>query len=95
LIPLTNPNPFETRWNADMRLSRPIKFGSERFELEPSWSVFNVFNNNAYGTYTGLSGARGSLNFNYATESDRARLDESRGLIFRRRQMQFGIRFTF
>ncbi|PYS86590.1 MAG: hypothetical protein DMF62_15370 [Acidobacteria bacterium] len=96
LVPLSNPNPFETRFNADMKLSRPIRFGSnERFEIEPSWSVFNVFNNNAYGTYGGLTGGFGSLNYDYSSTGDRADLAESRGLIFRRRQMQFGIRFTF
>jgi hypothetical protein len=94
-IPLGNPDPFETRWNADMRLSRPIRFGGERFVLEPSFSVFNVFNNNASLTYTGLSGGFGSLNYNYDTESELADLKESRGLAFRRRQMQWGLRFTF
>jgi hypothetical protein len=95
LIPEGNPDPFETRWNADMRLSRPIRFGGERFVLEPSFSVFNVFNNNASLTYTGLSGAFGSLNFDYSDPADLAALKESRGLAFRRRQMQWGIRFTF
>jgi len=95
LIPLGNPDPFETRFNADWRLSRPIKIVSERYVLEPSFSVFNVFNNNAHGTYTGLSGASGSLNFNYNTQDAVASLESGRGLIFRRRQLQFGIRFTF
>jgi len=113
LIPAGNPNPFETRWNADMRLSRPIKIVSERFVLEPSFSVFNVFNNNAHGTYTGLvlqtsTPGCGSLSYDYSADplhcggsstadpvSALAALDESRGLVFRRRQLQFGIRFTF
>jgi hypothetical protein len=95
LIPEGNPDPFETRWNADMRISRPIRFGGERFVLEPSWSVINVFNNNASLTYSGLSGGFGSLNYNYDTVSELADLTEARGLAFRRRQMQWGIRFTF
>ncbi|MGH9946962.1 MAG: carboxypeptidase regulatory-like domain-containing protein [Pyrinomonadaceae bacterium] len=95
LVPESNPNPFESRFNADFRLSRPTRLGSERFVLEPSFSVFNVFNNNAVGTYGGLTGAFGSLNFNYATAGDVADLREARGLLFRRRQLQFGIRFTF
>jgi hypothetical protein len=96
LIPENNPNPFESRFNADMRLSRPIKLGSERFVLEPSFSVFNVFNNNAALTYGGsLTGGFGSSNYDYSDGSDLADLTESRGLAFRRRQLQFGIRFTF
>jgi hypothetical protein len=95
LIPEGNPNPFETRFNADMRLTRPVKFGGERFVLEPSFSVFNVFNNNASATYNGLSGGFGTLNFDYSDPADLADLTQSRGLIFRRRQLQFGLRFTF
>ena len=96
-IPANNPNPFESRFNADMRLSRPIRLGRERFQLEPSFSVFNVFNNNSLGTFGGgaLSGAFGSLNFNYSNPDDRASLSEARGNVFRRRQLQFGIRFSF
>ena len=96
LIPETNPNPFESRYTTDMRLSRPIRLGSERFVLEPSFSVFNVFNNNASLTYGGtLTGGFGSSNFDYSDPADLADLTESRGLAFRRRQLQFGIRFTF
>jgi hypothetical protein len=125
VIPLVGPDtpdPFESRFSADMRLSRPIKFGSERFSLEPSFSVFNVFNNSPRGTFTGLAlpsvctGARsvvtancpnggtgltgvlvtnfGQLNFPY-TSDDIGDLDEFRTLINRRRQLQFGLRFTF
>ena len=122
-IPLVDPdtpNPFESRFQADFRLSRPIHIGSERYVLEPSWSVFNVFNNNSYGTFTGLAipnvctaatitancptGATGrtgqvvtnfgSLTYPYA-QGDIGDLAQIRGLNNRRRQMQFGIRFTF
>jgi hypothetical protein len=100
LIPEGNPDPFETRWNADMRLSRPIKIVKETWVLEPSFSVVNVFNNNSHPTYTGLTlesatPGFGSLAFNYNTPDLRAALDEGRGLIFRRRQLQFGLRFSF
>lgn len=119
------PNPFESRFNADMRLSRPINIGSERYVLEPSFSVFNVFNNSPRGIFGGLaipnlcSGSStaaptgncpvgvqgtgqtgvlvtnfGASNFPY-TAGDTGALDEARGLVFRRRQLQFGIRFTF
>ena len=56
LVPLENPDPFVNRFNADWRLSRPIKIWKETWLLEPSFSVFNVFNNNAPGTYGGLAG---------------------------------------
>jgi hypothetical protein len=108
LVPTDNPNPFHTRFNADYRISRPIKIWKETWLLEPSFSVFNVFNNNAPGTYGGLGGTCGSLNYNYSVDPSDcgdtgspnpaaalAALRESRGLIFRRRQLQFGIRFTF
>ncbi len=111
LIPENNPNPFENRFNADYRLSRPVRIWKENWILEPSISFFNVFNNSPRGVYTGLSIPNvssatgrtgttvtnfGALNYNYATADDLARLDnEVRGLIFNRRQMQFGIRFSF
>jgi hypothetical protein len=62
--------------------------------------VFNVFNNNSHGTYSGLTletatPGFGVLAFDYNTPNLVSRLDASRGLIFRRRQLQFGIRFSF
>ena len=108
LVPAGNPSPFMNRFNADYRLSRPIKIWKETWLLEPSLSIFNVFNNNAAGTYGGLGATCGSLNYDYSTDPSRcggtptsnsaaalAALRESRGIIFRRRQLQFGIRFTF
>lgn len=95
LVPEGNPNPFENRFTADYRLTRPIKIWKETWILEPSVSVFNVFNNAPKGTYSGLDETFGSLNVNYSTAADRAALDRVRGLIFNRRQLQFGIRFSF
>lgn len=110
LVPSGTPNPFENLFNADYRLSRPIRIWKEGWILEPSFSVFNVFNNSPRGIFsglaipnlnpaTGLTGTTvtnfGSLNFNYATPAQIAALDEARGLRNLRRQLQFGIRFTF
>ena len=95
LVPDSNPNPFQNRFTADYRLSRPVKIYKENWVLEPSLSIFNVFNNAPKGVYAELDGTFGSLNFPYTTASDKAALDEVRGLVFRRRQVQFGIRFTF
>ena len=108
LVPGGNLNPFSTRFAADYRLSRPIKIWKETWELEPSFSVFNVFNTNAPGTYGGLGGTCGTLNYDYNTDPLKcggtptpnrsaalAALTRGRGLVFNRRQLQFGIRFTF
>ena len=106
LVPENNPDPFENLFSADYRLSRPIRIWKESWILEPSFSVFNVFNNSprAVGAYGGLAipnvGSStvtnfGAINYNYSTPADIAALDEARGLRNRRRQLQFGIRFTF
>jgi hypothetical protein len=107
-IPAGNPDPFENLFTADFRISRPIRIWKESWQLEPSFSVFNVFNNAAKAQYTGLSGACGSLNYNYSIDPDgcneagisnptaaRNELEGSRGLRQRRRQLQFGLRFSF
>lgn len=98
LVPSGNPDPFHTRFYADYRLSRPIKIWKENWLLEPSFSVFNVFNNAAKGTYAGLDGTCGALNHDYAADPgcDLGSLDRIRGLaVPARRQLQFGIRFSF
>ena len=104
LVPEGNPDPFENLFNADFRLTRPIRLWKESWILEPSISVFNVFNYSARGQYAGLAipnvGSStvtnfGSLNYNYDTAEELAALDEFRSLRSRRRQLQFGIRFSF
>ncbi|MCC6328856.1 MAG: TonB-dependent receptor, partial [Acidobacteria bacterium] len=104
LVPLGNPDPFENLFTADFRLTRPIRIWKENWILEPSFSVFNVFNHAALGAYAGLAipnpGSStvtnfGALNFDYSNPDDLAALSETRGLRARRRQMQFGIRFSF
>jgi hypothetical protein len=95
LIPENNPDPFENRFAADFRLTRPIKIWKETWILEPYLSAFNVFNNAPKGVYAGLDETFGSLNFDYSDPSDRSELNRVRGLIFNRRQLQFGVRFSF
>lgn len=95
LVPENNPNPFENRFTADYRLTRPIRIWKETWILEPSFSVFNVFNNAPRGVFGTLDETFGSLNFDYSAPEDRAALDRLRGLVFNRRQLQFGIRFSF
>lgn len=106
-IPLADengPNPFENSFTADYRLTRPIRIWKENWILEPSFSVFNVFNNSARNVYGALAipnigdtdvSNLGAINYIYASEGERAELDSTRGLRARRRQMQFGIRFSF
>ncbi len=121
LVPENSPNPFENLFNADYRLTRPIRIFKETWILEPSFSVFNVFNNAPRGVFGGLAipnlctstaitancptgqtnqtglvvSNTGATNFNFATPELLAALDEARGLRNRRRQLQFGIRFSF
>lgn len=125
LVPLTNPDPFQNVFYADYKLSRPVRIWKEGWILEPSLSVFNVFNNAPLNAYTGLAipnvctsstitpncpngntgrtGAVvtnfGALNYDYAhpqpvdVTND---LNRTRGLnTVNRRQLQFGLRFTF
>lgn len=101
LVPTTNPDPFQNSFKADYRLTRPIRLWKESWILEPSISFFNVFNNASKNVYSGLDGTCGSLNFDYnnppADEPDCTvgALNRIRGLAFNRRQLQFGIRFSF
>jgi hypothetical protein len=94
-VPETNPWPFQGRWSADMRLTRPITL-FERLRIEPYLEAFNVFNNTPKGTYLGLNhNVFGSLNFPYS-KADIGDLDSQvRGLIQLPRQFQFGIRGIF
>ncbi|HVG28862.1 MAG TPA: carboxypeptidase regulatory-like domain-containing protein [Pyrinomonadaceae bacterium] len=94
-VPESNPWPFQGRFNADVRITRPIKF-RERFTVEPYLEIFNLFNNTPKGTYTGLNHTVfGNLNFPYTT-ADRGDLDaQVRGLLQNPRQAQFGIRAIF
>ncbi len=110
-IPLVSedaPLPFDNVFLTDLRVTRPIKFG-ERFEIEPSVSIFNLFNsaplNN--GGINGLNGNLGDLNFQgnadfprgYADPAARAASDSLRGRftqnLVNTRQIQLGIRFSF
>lgn len=103
LVPENNPWPFESRFNLDLRISRPISI-TERFKIEPSADIFNLFNNNSLGEFgpidgditQSLSGSFGSLNFDYSNPADRAELNRT----VRHRQkdtrlIQLGVRFTF
>jgi len=116
LVPLTNADPFENVFYADYKLSRPVKIWKEGWSLEPSLSIFNVFNNAPLNSYTGLAipnvsattGRTGSvvtnfgaLNYDYANPqaadiANHNDLSRTRGLnTVSRRQLQFGLRFTF
>jgi len=110
LVPASNPDPFQNYFRADYRLSRPIKLWKENWLLEPSISFFNVFNNSPKGEYSGLAIPNignsvvtnyGALNYDYAANAaaDAARgrdfNRDIRGLQVPRRQLQFGIRFSF
>jgi hypothetical protein len=95
LVPENNPWPFQGRFSADLRVTRPISI-KERFKIEPYLEVFNLFNNTPKGTYGGLNHrVFGNLNFPYAT-ADIGDLDSAvRGLLQNPRQFQFGIRGIF
>jgi hypothetical protein len=96
LAPVNNPWPFENHLNLDLRITRPIAI-TERFKVEPSADIFNLFNNNSLGQYgPGLDGSTGSLNFDYTKQVDRAVLNRT----IRHRQkntrlIQLGVRVTF
>lgn len=96
LVPENNPWPFESHFNLDLRITRPIAI-TERFRIEPSADIFNLFNNNSLGLYgPSLDGTDGALNFDYTGAVDRAELNRT----IRHRQkntrlIQLGVRFTF
>jgi hypothetical protein len=95
LVPENNPWPFQGRFVADIRVTRPISI-KERFRIEPYLEVFNLFNNTPKGTYGGLNHrVFGSLNFPYATADIGDLNSQVRGLLQNPRQFQFGIRGIF
>jgi hypothetical protein len=95
LVPENNPWPFEGRFSADLRVTRPISI-TERVKIEPYLEVFNLFNNTPKGTYGGLNHrVFGNLNFPYATSDFGDLNSQVRGLIQNPRQFQFGIRGIF
>jgi Carboxypeptidase regulatory-like domain len=96
LAPETNPWPFENLINLDARITRPIKI-KEKLSIEPSLDVFNVFNHTGLGSYGGLGGTFGSLNFDYVADP-RGTAELSRGTRLRLQQnrlLQLGLRVTF
>jgi hypothetical protein len=97
LIPEGNPNPFHNLFFTDLRISRPINVDKnhETWKLEPFFDVFNLFNHAPVGTYGGLTGRFGALNFDYqnAPAGRKATdLDEARGRITNTRLLQLGFR---
>jgi len=94
-VPESNPWPFQGRFSADVRVTRPITI-KERYKFEPYLEVFNLFNNAPKGTYGGLNHrVFGNLNFPLS-QSDIGDLNSQvRGLLQLPRQVQFGIRGTF
>jgi hypothetical protein len=96
LVPVTNPWPFENLINLDARITRPIKI-KEKLTIEPSLDVFNVFNHTGLGSYSGLGGTFGTLNFDYAADP-RGTAELARGTRNRLQQnrlLQLGLRVTF
>jgi hypothetical protein len=97
LVPEGNPDPFHNLFFTDLRISRPINVDKnhENWKVEPFFDVFNLFNHAPVGTYGGLTGRFGALNFDYKnaaagrTASD---LDEARGRINNTRLLQVGVR---
>ena len=94
-VPEGNPWPFQGRFSADFRLTRPIHI-KERVTIEPYFEMFNVFNNTPKGTYLGLRHqVFGNLNYPY-TPAELGDLDgQVRGLLQNPRQAQLGVRFIF
>jgi Carboxypeptidase regulatory-like domain len=99
-IPVTNPSPFGSNpINFDLRLTRPINIENAGFvknlSIEPYFDAFNLFNRRGLSAYSGLGGAFGSLNFNYATAGRLDDLRDMRAFRFPPRILQFGFRVTF
>ena len=97
LVPTTNPWPFENLFNVDLGITRPTKLFGEKITVVPWLQIFNVFNNNSLGTgtYGGLGGTFGSLNYPYQP-SDIPVLNSGTRLRQKStRLMQIGVRVTF
>jgi len=97
LVPTTNPWPFDNIFNLDLGVTRPIKLNMirEGLVVEPWLQVFNLFNTTGYGSYGGLGGGFGSLNYNYSTPADLQALTASRGRLTDTRLLQIGVRVSF
>jgi len=100
LVPVNNPWPWHNRFVTDLRIDRPINLAKirEGMSIRPFIDFFNLFNHAPAGTYGGLTGRYGALNYDYANAPAGSRasdLDITRGRINPGRQMQFGFRFDF
>lgn len=104
LVPEGNPWPFHNFLVTDLRFDRPIGLGRlrEGMSITPFVDFLNLFNHMPADVYSGLGATFGSLNFNYATEGDRAALDARRHRIggtsptaASTRKVQIGVRFDF
>jgi hypothetical protein len=99
-VPTNNPNPWHNVFTTDLRIDRPINLGKirEGVSINPFLDVFNLFNHAPAGTYGGLTGRFGALNYDYATAPagySASDLDVSRGRRNATRHVQFGFRFAF
>jgi len=68
-VPVTNPWPYQSYFNMDAAITRPIRLSRlrEGLSIEPTLQFFNIFNRNSLvATSTSLAGTFGSLNYNYA-----------------------------
>ena len=99
LVPANNPNPWHNYFTTDLRVDRPINLKvTEAAQFVPFVDFFNLFNHAPVGTYGGLTGRYGALNYDYANAPVGARaadLDITRGRIASGRRLQFGFRFNF
>jgi hypothetical protein len=100
LCPVNNPWPWHNRFTTDLRIDRPISLAKlrEGMQIRPFLDFFNIFNHAPVGTYGGLTGVFGALNYNYATApagSNATDLDVKRGRLNEGRRIQFGFRFDF
>src|SRR5262249_52454006 len=66
-VPETNPWPLQKLMQLDARIARRSKI-KEKLYIDPSLDVFNVCNHTGLGSYGGLGGPFGSLNFDYVAD---------------------------